>query len=107
MRLFIRAVLCLLSTATLADPVPVSSGPHAPRPGWRMEYIQQETGEYSRFGPYPSKAACEAAIPAEMQHRRGDNGHCIEWIPDHMEGNPPKLIRGHFIGSQDPALAGK
>src|SRR4029077_1114065 len=46
---------------------------------WTMEFIQEETGKYSRIGGYTSKAACEAAIPTEMQHQRGDNAHCIEW----------------------------
>jgi hypothetical protein len=90
------------------DPLdPVTSGPHAPAKGWAMEFIQQETGQYSRILGYPSKAACEAAIPAEMQRQRGDNGHCIEWVPQHIEGNPPKLVKGRFIGSQDPEQAGK
>jgi hypothetical protein len=34
-------------------------------------------------------------MPKELEHQRGDNGHCIEWKD------------GHFIGSQDPAWAGK
>jgi hypothetical protein len=100
--------LCLLSTTALADPPDrVTHGPTALPGGWVMEYIQQETGKYSRVGGYPSKATCEAALPAAMQSWRGDNGHCIEWVPQHMEGNPPKLVRGHFIGSQDPEQAGK
>jgi hypothetical protein len=69
-----------------------------------MEFTRED-GKYSRLGAYPSKEACEAAIPNELQKQKGYNGHCIEFKAGHREGS--KWIEGHFIGSQDPALAGE
>ena len=70
-----------------------------------MEFIQVESGHYSRIIGYTSKATCEAAKPAEMQRQHMDNVHCIEWKGPHLEGG--KTLPGHYIGSQDPAWAGK
>ena len=79
-------ILCLLSTAAFAGLVEV--GP------WVVEFTTVD-GQYSRAPGYPSKEACEAAIPRVLQEQNGYNGHCIKWKDD------------HFIGSWDPALAGK
>ena len=80
----------------------VVTGPMAIPDGWALEFIQ-ENGHYSRIGGYTSKAECEAAREAEMRRQHGANDHCIEWKAQHLEGNPPKTVPGHYIGSQDPA----
>ena len=73
--------------------------------GWTLEFIQEESGKYSRISSYTSKAECEAALPAEIKRQHGLNAHCIEWKGPHLEGG--KTVPGHYIGSQDPAWAGK
>jgi hypothetical protein len=89
MRLSMLVSLCLISTAVLAYPV-------AEKDGWVVELEVDFPGQkYTREGVYPSKEACEAAISAVQ--RKKFNGHCIEF----------KAKEGRFIGSHDPALAGK
>ena len=64
---------------------------------WVVEFNAVD-GKYSRVGVgYPSKEACEAAIPFQLRmHTQGGyNGHCIA------------LRDGHYVGSRDPAWAGK
>ena len=105
-------VLCLLSKAALADqPVPTSSqppptravtnGPPSPEMmkdmlanPWAVEFIGM-MGKWDRIAGYPSKEACEAAIPTLPKGHGGD-GHCVyhDWRT------------GRIIGSQDPAWAG-
>jgi len=62
-------VLCLISTAALADPPKVFTGPPCPEMmkrmlanPWDVEFITSD-GKYSRIAGYPSKETCEAAIP--------------------------------------------
>ena len=104
MRLFIRAVLCLLSTVALAAPpkdspkLKIFTGPPTPEMvkdmrenPWDVEFITQD-GKYSRIAGYPSKETCEAAIPQVLREQSGFNGHCV-----YMEWGT-----GRIIGSQDP-----
>jgi hypothetical protein len=110
---FLVALLCLLSRASLADqpsppqqqPPPqrrVTNGPPSPEMmkhmlanPWVVEFIGM-MGKWSRIVGYPSKEACEAAIPTLPKGQGGD-GHCvyIDWK------------RGRMLGSQDPAWTGK
>lgn len=52
---------------------------------------------YKRNGSWPTKEACEAAIPQE--YAAAADEHCV-WIEYRDDGT-------HVIGSHDPALAGK
>jgi hypothetical protein len=61
---------------------------------WAMEFTTGD-GKYSRAVGYPSKESCKAAIPTVLRNEAGRNGHCIEWKD------------GHYVGSHDPAWAGK
>jgi hypothetical protein len=59
-----------------------------------VEFITTD-GQFSRMLGYPTREACEAAIPAVLKEQGGFNGHCIEW--DSKSAT--------FKGSQDPAWA--
>jgi len=62
---------------------------------WVIEFNAVD-GKYRRHGDaYPSKEECEAAIPFQLRMQGGYNGHCIEFKD------------GHYVGSHDPAWAGK
>jgi hypothetical protein len=62
---------------------------------WVLEFNAVD-GKYKRIGfGYPSKEVCEGAIPVELRIQGGYNGHCIEFKD------------GHYLGSHDPAWAGK
>jgi hypothetical protein len=104
------AVLCvtgfallLISTAALADLPAVHNGPPSPEMmkemlanPWSVEFITAD-GQYSRIAGYPSKEACEAAIPKVLREQGGYNGHCVydDWSS------------GRIIGSQDPDWDGR
>ena len=62
---------------------------------WVIEFNAVD-GKYRRIGVgFPSKDACESAIPFQVRMQGGNNGHCIQFKD------------GDYVGSQDPALAGK
>jgi hypothetical protein len=60
------------------QPVNVSIPPPVPLPEhfWTLELIQP-TGKIYRTS-YPTKEACQAAIPAQEAEQHGHNGHCVE-----------------------------
>jgi hypothetical protein len=62
---------------------------------WVIEFNAVD-GKYRRIGVgFPSKDACESAIPFQLRMQGGNNGHCIQFKD------------GDYVGSQDPAFAGK
>jgi hypothetical protein len=58
MRLSMLLVSCFLNTWALADKPP----PGSIKDGWVVEFTTPD-GKFSRMGGYPTRDACEAAIP--------------------------------------------
>lgn len=73
--------------SALADPIigapPGWRPPQVPENSWILTLILS-TGEVTRFYPFPTKEACEAAIPKYEQEKHGYNGQCEPYKP------PPK-----------------
>jgi hypothetical protein len=85
--------LCLLSTAALANPPPMYSGP-TPRASWAVEYSSADGKYFGRDLSFSTKAECEAAIPRVLKEQPGyEPAHCIEFKD------------GHYLGSWDPQEA--
>jgi len=92
MRLSMLVGLCLLSTAALAHkPSPEAMKEMVENP-WAVEFTGT-MGEWSRISGYPSREACEAAIPQVLAEQRGYNGHCVY----------NDLSTARILGTQDPA----
>ena len=98
-----RFALCLLSTAALAH----KPSPEALQDHWVVEFITTD-GQFSRMRGYPTREACEAAIPAVLKEQGGFNGHCIESDSKSATFKGHKIPPGRddsLLGPSEPAAA--